>query len=203
MRTPAADAGPSRLARLPSWLMTQSAIHAHRLVADGLAAVGARGYHYRLLAALDEFGPASQATLGRRSGIHLSDVVAAINELTAGAFVDRAPDPADRRRNIITITPAGRRHLRRLDRRLARVQDELLAPLAPDERDQLTHLLARVLDHHQRLPGLGGAGDHAAGSGHAGGGHGSAGDDGAGGAGGGRGGDRSVNGRSRWRAAPG
>lgn len=139
---------PARLTGLPSWLMTQTAMHAHRLVSDGLAAVDARGYHYRLLAALDEFGPASQAELGRRSGIHFSDIVAAINELAAGDLVDRAPDPGDRRRNIITITQAGRRQLRRLDKQVTHIQDELLAPLSSSEREQLVRLLAAVLDHH-------------------------------------------------------
>jgi MarR family transcriptional regulator, lower aerobic nicotinate degradation pathway regulator len=148
MRAPVDDPGPARFTSLPSWLLTQTAMHAHRLVAQGMAAVGARGYHYRALAALNEFGPASQATLGRRSGIHLSDIVATINELAERKLVERAPDPADRRRNIITITPAGRRQLRRLDKQLIRIQDELLAPLSPSERDQLTRLLARVLDHH-------------------------------------------------------
>jgi DNA-binding MarR family transcriptional regulator len=138
----------ARFANMPSWLMTQTAQHAHRLVADGLATVGARGYHYRALTCLDELGPASQADLGRRSGIHLSDLVATINELADQQLVERAPDPADRRRNIITITPAGRRRLRRLDKQLTRIQDDLLAPLSPDERDQLTRLLRRVLDHH-------------------------------------------------------
>ncbi|EIV92717.1 transcriptional regulator [Frankia sp. QA3] len=128
--------------------MTQTAQQAHRLVSDGLAAVGARGYHYRALAWLDELGPTSQADLGRRSGIHLSDLVATINELADQQLVERTPDPADRRRNIITITPAGRRQLRRLEKQLTRVQDELLAALTPDERDQLTLLLRRVLDHH-------------------------------------------------------
>jgi DNA-binding MarR family transcriptional regulator len=150
METLAGDAAPTRLTSLPSWLMTQTAMHAHRLVADGLAAVDARGYHYRLLATLDEFGPDSQAALGRRSGIHFSDIVAAINELADRKLVERAPNPADRRRNIITITPAGRRQLRRLDKQLTRIQEELLAPLSPDERDQMVRLLARVLDHHAR-----------------------------------------------------
>jgi DNA-binding MarR family transcriptional regulator len=133
---------------MPGWLITQAAHHSHRLVTEGMAAVGARGYQYRALACLDELGPASQADLGRRSGIHLSDLVATINELADQQFVERAPDPADRRRNIITITPAGRRRLRRLDKQVTRIQDELLAPLAPDERDQLIRLLRRVLDHH-------------------------------------------------------
>jgi MarR family transcriptional regulator, lower aerobic nicotinate degradation pathway regulator len=153
MDAPAHEVAPTRMTSLPSWLMTQAAAHAHRLVTEGFAAVEARGYHYRLLAALEEFGPDSQAGLGRRSGIHFSDVVAAINELADRGFVQRAPDPADRRRNIITITPAGRRQLRRLDKQVNRIQDELLAPLSPDEREALTRLLATLLAHHSETTG--------------------------------------------------
>jgi MarR family transcriptional regulator, lower aerobic nicotinate degradation pathway regulator len=138
---------------LPSWLLTQTANHAGRLVADGFSSVGARGYHYRLLATLEEFGPASQAALGRRSGIHLSDMVAAINDLADRKLVERASDPSDGRRNIISLTAAGKRQLRRLEKRLAESQDELLAPLSPEERQRLTELLSRLLDHHNRRTG--------------------------------------------------
>ncbi|MET7831740.1 MarR family transcriptional regulator [Micromonospora sediminicola] len=148
MDTPDQDVVPARLAGLPSWLISQTAVRAGRMVSDGLAAMDARGYHFRLLATLDEFGAASQAALGRRSGIHVSDVVAALNELADRDYVTREPDPADRRRNVVTITPAGRRQLRRLETRLAVVQDELLAPLSPEERTQLSRLLTRVLRHH-------------------------------------------------------
>lgn len=133
---------------LPSWLLTQTAGHAHRLVGDGFSAVNARGYHYRLLATLEQSGPTSQAALGRHSGIHLSDMVAAVNELAEDGLVERTPDPADRRRNVISLTAAGRRQLRRLEKRLAQVQDELLAPLTPAERRRLTALLSKVLEHH-------------------------------------------------------
>ena len=150
METTADDATPARLRGKPSWLMTQTALRAHRLVSEGLAAADARGYHYRLLAALEEFGPASQATLGRRTGIDRSDVVEAVNELADGGLIERTRDPEDRRRNIIAITPAGVRQLRRLDGVLAGIQDELLAPLSADERDELVRLLRRVLDHHVR-----------------------------------------------------
>ncbi|AXB44559.1 MarR family winged helix-turn-helix transcriptional regulator [Amycolatopsis albispora] len=139
---------PARLAGLPSWLLTQTAQHAHRLIADELATADARGHHYRLLATLDETGPASQAELGRRTGIHFSDVVAVLNELAERGLLDRAPDPADRRRNVITITAAGRRQLKKLDRLVAGVQDQLLEPLSPAEREQLTGLLTRLLAHH-------------------------------------------------------
>jgi DNA-binding MarR family transcriptional regulator len=141
---------PERLRHAASWLISQASAHSHRLVADGFAAAGARGYHYRLLAALEEYGPASQADLGRRASIDRSDVVAALNEMAAKDLIERTPDPADRRRNIITLTPAGRRHLRELDDVLAGIQDALLEPLSADERARLTELLARVTDHHAK-----------------------------------------------------
>ena len=144
------DPTPGRLRGSPSWLLTQTAAQASRLVSEGFATADARGYHYRLLAALEEFGPASQAALGRRSGIDRSDVVATVNELEGGGLVERARDPEDRRRNIVTITAAGTQQLRRLDGVLAGIQDELLAPLSTDERGELARLLTRILDHHAR-----------------------------------------------------
>ena len=148
-----AEETPVGWERLPSWLLTQTANHAHRLVADGFSSVDARGYHYRLLAALEETGPASQAALGRRSGIHLSDMVATVNELAERKLVERAPDPADRRRNIISLTAVGKRQLRRLAIQVAESQDELLAPLSSQERQVLTELLSTLLDHHNRRTG--------------------------------------------------
>jgi DNA-binding MarR family transcriptional regulator len=75
-------------------------------------------------------------------------LVGVINELADRGYVDRAPDTADRRRNVITITQQGRRQLRRLDKIVASAQDALLAPLSEPERTQLTQLLTRLLEHH-------------------------------------------------------
>lgn len=139
---------PARLRALPSWLLNQAARPAQHLVTEGLRAVDAQRYHYSVLAALDEFGPASQAALGRRSGIDRSDMVAVVNDLAARGSVSRQPDVTDRRRNVVTITPAGRRHLRELDDILNGVQRDLLAPLSADERAELVRLLGKIVDHH-------------------------------------------------------
>lgn len=142
------DARPAMLMGKPSWLISEVSRLAHPLLTDKLGTAGSRGYHYRLLAALQEFGPASQASLGRRTGMDRSDVAAAVTELAGRGLAGRAPDPADRRRNVINITPAGTAHLRRLEELLADVQDELLAPLSAAERQQLIRLLTRILEHH-------------------------------------------------------
>lgn len=48
---------PSRLKAVPTWLISQVETRAHRLLTERLAAAGSRGYRFRLLAALAEFGP--------------------------------------------------------------------------------------------------------------------------------------------------
>jgi DNA-binding MarR family transcriptional regulator len=146
--TLADDATPTLLSQKPSWLISQISMRAHRLLTERLATAGARGYHFRLLAALEEFGPASQASLGRRTEMDRSDVVAAINELDVRKLAERATDQNDRRRNVITITAKGRAHLRRLDALLAAAQDELLAPLSPGERQAFVGMLTRLMDYH-------------------------------------------------------
>ncbi|MFH9689437.1 MarR family winged helix-turn-helix transcriptional regulator [Streptomyces sp. NPDC017413] len=139
---------PERLRRRPSRLLSQLTGRSDRLINDGLVRVDARKWHYAVLASLQEYGPGSQAELSNRSGIHRSDMVGVLNELAERGLVERAPDPADRRRNVITISARGRRRLSLLDETLDVLEDELLAPLSPSERHQLVRLLARLLDHH-------------------------------------------------------
>ncbi|WP_116248448.1 MarR family winged helix-turn-helix transcriptional regulator [Nocardiopsis sp. FIRDI 009] len=139
---------PARLRTLPSRLLGMAAMHADRVVAAGLSAADARKWHYAALVALHDLGPASQATLSRRTGIHRSDLVAVINELADRDLVERRPDPEDRRRNVVSLTPAGARWLSHLDDLLRSLQDDLLRPLSGPEREQLVDLLTRLVDHH-------------------------------------------------------
>ncbi|MEE1740032.1 MarR family transcriptional regulator [Streptomyces sp. BE147] len=143
-------ATPDRLRRRASRLLSQLTVRSDRLISEGLARVDTRKWHYAVLASLQDLGPGSQAVLSRRTGIYRSDMVGVLNELAERGFVERAPDPEDRRRNIITISARGRRQLRLLDDVLDGLHDELLAPLTPAEREQFTRLLTRLLDHHTR-----------------------------------------------------
>jgi len=122
--TQADDAVPALLREKPTWLISQVSTHAHRLLTERLATAGMRGYHFRLLAALEEFGPASQASLGRRTDMDRSDVAATVTELTTQKLAERVTDQADRRRKLGAARTAA--HRGKLQRQPA--ADELSEP---------------------------------------------------------------------------
>jgi DNA-binding MarR family transcriptional regulator len=143
---PLADRAPERMRDRPTWLISRAYARANGLLQDGFAQGGGglRGYHYRLLAALDEWGPASQAALGRGTGIDRSDVTAALVDLEERGLVRRDVNQEDRRRNIVSITAAGTSRLEALDSVLDGIQERLLAPLSEDERRQFLALMRRI-----------------------------------------------------------
>ncbi|HEY2717663.1 MAG TPA: MarR family winged helix-turn-helix transcriptional regulator [Solirubrobacterales bacterium] len=147
-RSPEHDPGPARIRDRPTWLISRAYVRSHRLLNEGFAAGGAglRSYHYRLLAALEESGPRSQADLGRATNVDRSDVATVLADLDQLGLVARAVDPENRRRNIVSITEAGSSRLRALDEVLDEVQDRVLAPLSENERRQLTRLLKKLGD---------------------------------------------------------
>jgi MarR family transcriptional regulator, lower aerobic nicotinate degradation pathway regulator len=139
---------PSRIRDRPTWLISRTYARSHALLNDGFAANGSgvRSYHYRLLAALEEWGPIGQADLGRRTGVDRSDVVSSLGDLERLGLTERAVDPTNRRRNIVSITRTGSARLRTLDSVIDQVQERVLAPLSPNERRQLTKLLRKLAD---------------------------------------------------------
>ncbi len=136
---------PSRLRSLPSWLLGQACAQAQRVVNEVLTEQGAHRSQFALLSVLDEFGPLSQTALSERSGLDRSDLVRWVDELVTDKLVRRSQDPDDRRRNVVTITAAGRRRLDALHTQLRRAQRDLLSPLSDEEREQLVALLGRLL----------------------------------------------------------
>jgi MarR family transcriptional regulator, lower aerobic nicotinate degradation pathway regulator len=137
---------PERLRRLVSWQSSKLSTIGARLTARRMP-LGARG-DFAVLAALDEYGPLSQADLGRRLGLDRNDVNGIVNRLQAAAHIDRQPDPGDRRRNVVTLTGDGVHRLEQLQAYADAVQDELLQALTDAERGALQDLLAKLLAGH-------------------------------------------------------
>ena len=138
---------PARLRELISWQAGKVATLGARLFARDLP-LGARA-DFAVLAALAEYGPLSQAQIGRRLGLDRNDVNGVAGRLEAGHCIERQADPADRRRNLVTLTAAGRRRLAEIQRHTDAVHDELLAGLDAAERRELHRLLDKLLAAHQ------------------------------------------------------
>ncbi len=139
---------PARLTDRPTWLISRAYARSTGLLNAGFESRGngLRGYHYRLLAALDEWGPASQADLGRNTGIDRSDVTAALAELDTRGLIERTVDPEHKRRNIVTLTPDGVQQLSDLDAVVDAIQDQLMAPLTAAQRLRFLALIRLLLD---------------------------------------------------------
>ena len=133
-----------RVADQPTWLLGRANARSQALLADAFARAEMRGYHFRILAALEQHGPASQADLSRATGVDTSDVVAAINHLASIGLVRRGPDNVDRRRNVISITEAGLIAVERVGGVLDGVQDAVLEPLTERERQTFLRLLVKL-----------------------------------------------------------
>jgi len=133
------EVGPTGITELARHALRDPVLH------EAFEREGWRGYHFRLLAALDQHGPGSQANLSRQTGIDRSDVVATVNQLVGAGLADRHTDPADRRRNVIAVTDDGVETLHRLDAALKAVQEKFLERLTTRERATFTTLLAKLV----------------------------------------------------------
>jgi DNA-binding MarR family transcriptional regulator len=90
------------------------------------------------LARLDRGGPTTPGALARQEQISPQSMGATLAALEARGLIERAPDPDDGRRAVMSITDAGLELLR--SRRNAKVQQlarALSADFTPAERDQL------------------------------------------------------------------
>jgi DNA-binding MarR family transcriptional regulator len=140
---------PPTLLDLTSFLLARTGRAARARLTARLAERDQRLWHLAVLAALDDFGPQVQRELATRLAIDPSDLVKVLDDLSRAGQVERARSTTDRRRIRVSLTPAGRTALAELLRQARAVQDEVLAPLAPAERDELHRLLLRL---HQAPP---------------------------------------------------
>ncbi|MGW1226706.1 MarR family winged helix-turn-helix transcriptional regulator [Streptomyces sp. NPDC001478] len=141
---PPRSAAPPTLTALTTYLLSKVGKDARGRLADRLAAANLRLWHMAALAALADFGPHVQRDLASRLAIHVSDMTKVLDELGDLGHITRDRDGTDRRRVLVTLTPAGRDALTALTSEAQEVQDALLAPLSADERTQLHALLLRV-----------------------------------------------------------
>jgi DNA-binding MarR family transcriptional regulator len=105
-------------------------------------------YHHAILVALDEDTHETQGSIADALGYDRGQLVGLLDELEERGLIERRRDPADRRRQIVNMTPAGKKALNRLRGIAQRLEDDLLSPLDPAEQRRLHALLLRLAEHH-------------------------------------------------------
>ena len=109
---------------------------------------GLHPYHYAILAVLDEGSRESQGAIANALGYDKAQLVGLLDELEQAGLVERRRDPDDRRRQLVRMTPAGRKALARLRRISGEVEDDFLSSLSESEQEQLHALLLRLAEQH-------------------------------------------------------
>lgn len=99
---------------------------------------------YAALVKVRDFGTVSQNRLGRAVAMDPATSQGVTQRLLAKKLIRREPDPDDKRRALVSLTPEGEAILERLIPRGIRVSEETLAPLSPNDRKQFLTLLKRI-----------------------------------------------------------
>jgi DNA-binding MarR family transcriptional regulator len=109
--------------------------------------VGFETRWFPVVALLNEHGPLSVGELAASIGITHAAVSQVRRDLIRHRFVRVKADPADRRRQILTLTPKGEalcRKLQPLWRAVAQATDAMLTEAAPDFLEQFSRVEAAI-----------------------------------------------------------
>jgi len=104
---------------------------------------------FHLLGLLHDRGPMTQRELGTLLDVDPSILVTLLNPLEADGYLSRDRDPTDRRRHVVTLSPAGERQLDRAAQAQRDAEDDLFASLTNNQREQLRALLLTLRDNTQ------------------------------------------------------
>lgn len=111
-----------------------------------LAAHGVSMWGYIVLTALDRSPIRTQAALAEAIGADKTRIIPTLDELQRHGYIERMPDPDDRRARLLAITDSGRSVKDAVQADIQRGEEQWLSQVSANERD----VFLRVLDQLSR-----------------------------------------------------
>jgi DNA-binding MarR family transcriptional regulator len=102
-----------------------------------------------VLAYLRDHPSVSQQAMTEDLSMDSNTGVLVLNDLEDLEYAERRRDPADRRRHMVNITPAGLDALERAEVAQGSIEDEILGGLSAVERAEFRRLLLKSLEEYE------------------------------------------------------
>ncbi len=147
--TTAGNGGPTHELDAPPWLRVETTlIGAAQAIRDAydtrLAPLGLTLSLASLLAYIAEFGPVNQTRAAEHLGQGRASTGAQVDRLQELGYIERRPDPDDRRVWMVAITASGRRLAGEVAEVDGVLRSELRSGISRAERQQLAGVLVRL-----------------------------------------------------------
>jgi DNA-binding MarR family transcriptional regulator len=136
---------------MPGHLIRRAQQISTALFTDECAAFDLTSVQFAALHAINLHPGVDATRLSALIAFDRSTIGDVLDRMEHKGWIRRSPAPGDRRVKLIELTPDGGRLLRRVGPAVRRVQDRILAPLAPVDRDSFVRLLAQLADVHNGL----------------------------------------------------
>ncbi|BBY16512.1 MarR family winged helix-turn-helix transcriptional regulator [Mycolicibacterium litorale] len=101
---------------------------------------------YSVLVALDRSSMRTQAALAEAIRADKTRIIPTLDELQAQGYIERRPDPDDRRVRLLAITESGRAVKDAAQTAIQRGEDRWLSKLSPTDRDAFLRALQQLTD---------------------------------------------------------
>jgi len=110
---------------------------------------------YIVLTALVEQPIRTQAALAQAINADKSRIIGVLDDLQERGLIQRQPDAADRRVHLLWLTPAGNKLRQAVEAAIRVREDEVLAALAPADREAFLRSLKALYELYGRRERLG------------------------------------------------
>lgn len=139
---------PKELVASPIFLLKRLGMKAKEESLERYAALDVHPYHYAILATLAEGERETQGAIADALDYDRGQLVGLLDEMEEIGLVERRRDPDDRRRQVVEMTPEGKKMLAKLRNLTSNFDAEFLAPLSESQRKELSKLLLILAEEH-------------------------------------------------------